>query len=218
MNHVSLDKSVVDTGNIVIPSSVKNNASDIALYQERLVRNFIAYVKLTGDCSYRNLLNSYQLQEEEVTAEQQEDFLSDVEDKVAVVCLNMKDIIKQFAEGVVANNQEASIRNSLEGVTPASPAPYLITTLKEEHKKLSYCLDSVINIAKTLDDKSLGQFIRDLTYFRQYIQYHAQPTKIQHDLSQIADLSLYLRRLNEYLDMIPETVDNVIDAIARLSE
>ncbi|MGY6528389.1 MAG: hypothetical protein ACXITR_00525 [Cyanobacterium sp.] len=218
MNHVSLDKPVVDT-NIVTPPIKDDDASDdIALFHQRLVRNFIAYVKLTGDCSYQNLLNSYQLQEEEVTAEQQEDFLSDVEDRVSIICLNMKDIVKQFAESLPSGNQVQSLRNSLEGVEESTPAPYLITTLKEEHKKLSYCLDSVVNVAKSFNDKSLVQFIRDLTYFHQYIQYHAQPTKIQHDLTQIGDLSLYLRRLNEYLDLIPETVDNIIDAIARLSE
>ncbi len=228
----------------------EENFADKTLFKERLIRNFITYVKQTGDCNYLSLLNANKLElnkdtkieslkeqkilekintlyddnklegnkETEIETSQTQKILIKIDTNISESCLNLKDIIKQFAESLHPTNQSENIRNLLEDITNPTQTPYLITALKEEHKKLARFLDLIIAIAKKKGDQSLKQFIRDLTYYREYISYHAQPTKIQHDLSQISDSFLYLRRLNQYLDLLPETVTNLIDIMANTSE
>lgn len=215
MNHSSI--SLVE--NEVKGQINTNDLAPKALFQERLIRNFITYVKQTGDCNYLSLLYANKLElETEVETTQEKETLTQINTNVAEICLNLKDIIRQFAESLHPANDSDNIRNLLEDINQPTVTPYLNTALKQEHEKLSRLLNSLIAIAQKKQDKSLKQFIRDLTYYHQYIQENAQATKIQHDLSQISDSFLYLRRLNQYLDILPETVNNLIDAMENLSE
>lgn len=213
MNHSSI--SLVE--NELKEQIIEHDLAQKALFQERLIRNFITYVKQTGDCNYLSLLyaNKLELEKEEEATEEKETLIQ-IHNNIAEISLNLKDIVKQFAESLHPANDSDNIRNLLEDINQPTPTPYLITALKQEQEKLTRLLNSIITIAKKKQDKSLKQFIRDLTYYHQYIQEYAQPTKIQHNLSQMSDSFLYLRRLNQYLDLLPETVNNLIEAMENL--
>ena len=55
---------------------------------------------------------------------------------------------------------------------------------------------------------------RDLRYFLAYIQEEAKISKMEKDLRRVYDPAVYFLRLHQYLEDLPQTANNLVDAIA----
>jgi hypothetical protein len=94
------------------------------------------------------------------------------------------------------------------------------TALKSEHLKLARYIDRLLDLAQKYQDRdseasgrSVAKLVSDLTYFRLYIEQHAQITTIERGLNLANDPTIYLYRLNQYLDLLPETAIALINIL-----
>ncbi len=243
-----------------------NNYEKKCLYQQQLFRNFIEYVRQTGDCHYQQILqknienyldsfndttennlqsmmnkvaqlnnletesnadytdneNQEELTNCPVTNQSSSDSQSvnkaieETQESISQICLNLKEILRAFGDKFHWKTSQENLRNSLEKIQKTTEKPYLFTALKTETQKLIYRLDMILNLAKECQNESMKRLIKDLKYYREYVFYHAQATKIQDDLAQVSDSFLYFRRLNQYLDLIPETTISLIEIMQKV--
>ena len=148
--------------------------------------------------------------------------LQEIEIEIVASSLIFQEILKQLVAKLHPTTPQENLRNLLEEIPDSPQSPYLMTALKTEHHKLAVRLSILLKLAKKLvkqnEEPSLEILVRDLTYFHQYIIYHAQPTKIHHDLSQVCDGFVYLRRLNQYLDLLPAKATALAQALQNILE
>lgn len=62
---------------------------------------------------------------------------------------------------------------------------------------------------------AIVKLARDLRYFLAYIQEEAKISKIEKDLRRIYDPAVYFQRLHQYLEDLPQTANNLVDAISK---
>lgn len=225
-------------------------------YKERLIRNFIEYVRRTGDFSHpvlddiieavyaaaptsgdtslqpQTLNNTSSIlgevkQELPVitltskTLDITRSILEEVKQELPVITLTMKEILKILVEGLMANNPQQLLRNLIEEIPYHIPDVSVEPALKAQHQKLALHIDRLNHLARKYGEiesseqagRSLKKLVHDLNYFRFYIEQHAQITKIQQEIYWVHDPSLYLRRLNQYLDILPETAIAIVNLL-----
>lgn len=137
--------------------------------------------------------------------------------------LVFKSLINEFADLLRSTNYKAALRNLIEQIPPSMSKEELFRELKFEHQKLTRYLDYLVRLAYNNKEKlqtvpleiyrrSPQKIVRDLAYIRLYLEQHAQPTLIQQEIFLVNDPSVYLRRLNQYLDILPEMTAQLVNA------
>lgn len=139
--------------------------------------------------------------------------------------LAIKDNLKNIVETCRPVSTGQSIRYLIEEISQSSENIPFATALKSEHLKLAKYIDRLLDLAKKYRDKelttsgrSIAKLTGDLTYFRLYIEHHAQVTRIQQEIYLVNDPAIYLYRLHQYLDLLPETAIALINMLQNALE
>lgn len=196
--------------------------------EERLLRNFIEHCKRTGEFDHPVLdelikkvfyldTASQDVLLQPETLKTALNTLEETKQGIAVSTLVIKDILKNIVETCRLASTGQSLRNLIEEIPQAQENPSFATVLKSEQLKLARYIDRLLDLAQKygeqnteMSGRSLAKLVGDLTYFRLYIEQHAQLTKIEQEVYWVNDPSVYLRRLNQYLDVLPETATALI--------
>ncbi len=171
------------------------------------------------------------LKENEQENEQKEiqALCQEVETEILTYPLTFKTLLNKWVEVLRPTNAETNVRYLMEGMLTGEEKDhsFLIYDLKAKHQQLAKCLDRLTRIAyKYSEDlntippgiarRSISKVISDLAYIRLYLEQQAQMTKIQQEVFLSQNPSVYLQRLNQYLDMLPELMGYLIHAFEYL--
>jgi hypothetical protein len=159
-----------------------------------------------------------------------QEYCEEIQAKIIPTCLSFKTLLNQWVESLRPTNStqtETRLRALMEQIPQTEEHSFLIYDLKMKHQQLAKCLNCLLNLAykhaKALETlpfnisrRSIDKVISDLAYILLYLEENAQVTKIQQEIFLAYDPSIYLRRLNQYLDILPDLMVYLIHALENL--
>ncbi len=196
-------------------------------FKRILLRLYIDRIQQTGECDYPELVRlakqTYRIASaephrylmpdriEELT-QQLEAVRSQIQigaSKVAfqVWRLGEKELVE--AETTIASNLQAAMSQMGEAIETVLDLARKYGDVPDNADRSNGGLDPT-ELAKR---ERIRKTYQDIGYIRQYLQHHAQTQRIRQELQLTADRALYLRRLFDYLSILPDRADELVDLL-----
>ncbi|TVQ44217.1 MAG: hypothetical protein EA365_10625 [Gloeocapsa sp. DLM2.Bin57] len=156
--------------------------------------------------------------------------LAEISPNIIITCLSFKALLNQWIETLCPTFSPTHARILMEQISEVEKEqfPFLIYDLKAKHQQLAKYLDRLVylgyqyrdvleTISCQISRRSINKTLEDLSYIKLYIEKQAQITKIQQEIFLAPNPSVYMRRLNHYLDILPELMGSLVNRFENLS-
>jgi hypothetical protein len=218
-------------------TSVREKTHQQTEYQQRLLKLYIEHIKRTGEVDYPRLivflrqtylLSNLPKQLEALNFELQT--LERIKSELIYSTIALKQILDYLVDKLRPANSKQIFYNLSDRFSAGDLDLSMISKIRAELYKIATNVECLLDLTEkyAASEKNrakntfknirpdLAKLAGDLAYFRHYLEQQIAIEKIQQEIYRVNDPVIYLQRLNQYLDILPQTAIALATALENL--